>query len=249
MDIKKHLFCLGTALWIAAMTTVPPAWSAEKSRVMSMDEYIQATLENSPQAAAIMADNRRREADAVEAGQLNNPDLKIDVTAATNNAGHQVNVELEQPLRGSDFGIRRSYASAIRSENNLENKARLLDLSHDAARAYMNLWLVLEGMAVIDRVTADAKQYAKVVKDASVQGLADKAEADIFSTEATELELQKSALVAEKQTLINAFSRLAGISAGDYRLAAPAVRKLSSSSAEFVRMADNEASVRSLLSA
>ncbi len=247
MDIKRIVFYLSAALWFLAVTTTLPAWAAESSKTVSLDDYIQTALEHSPESAEILADSKRREADADETEQLLNPDLQIDVTAVQRNSGRQVNIELEQPLRGSDFGKRQSYASVIRSTRNIEQKAKFIDLSHEAARAYMDLWLAQQRIALLDRVIADAKRQAKTVNTASAQGLADKAEADIFSTEASELELQKSALIAEKKTFANAFIRLAGMPMADYRLAAPRPRQLPVSEDDLVRMAESETSVRSIL--
>lgn len=109
-----------------------------------MGDYVQHVAEHSPEAANIMADTLRSEADVVESIQWNNPEIQIDSTVAKDNAGRDLEIEVEQPLRGSDFGARLGFAQAVQTLKEPEQKARLLDLSHQATRAYMDLWLAQE---------------------------------------------------------------------------------------------------------
>jgi outer membrane protein TolC len=151
-------------------------------------------------------------------------------------------------LRGSDFGARRGYANAIRATKDAERKAQLLDLSHDAARAYVDLWAAQANMDLLDGVIRDAKRQSKTVTAAAAQGIADKSEADIFTTEAAEMELKKTALAAQRQTFLTAFVRLAGLPMADYRLDKPASAHLPDNAAAVLSQADSETSVRSILS-
>lgn len=240
---KKQFFLPGAAL-IALLTISLPAFAGQ---VMTMDGYIQKTVEASPATAAILGEIQGMEANALETEQRANPSLQADVTAVRNNSGREVEVEFEQPLRGSDFGARKNYAMAIRAVKNGEQKTRLLNLAHDAARAYTDLWLSQEKMALLDRLIADAKRQAKAVKQAVSQGVVDQGEAQILVTEANELEIEKQKLQAEHRILLNAFTRLAGIPPEAYVLSAPPQRQLPESGAELSSISMNEASIRSLL--
>lgn len=240
--------------YIALIAFLTPSLPAFAGQEVTMDSYIQKTVEASPAATAIISEIQGMEANAIETEQRANPTLQADVTAATNNApatssnyGREVEVQLEQPLRGSDFGIRKNYALAIRAAKNGEQKARLLDLSHDATRAYTDLWLAQEKIALLDRLVADAKRQIKTVKQAVSQGFADKGEAQILITESNELDLQKQKLKAERRIFLNTFSRLAGMPAEDYTLAAPPARQLPANKDALTNIAANEASIRSLL--
>ncbi len=239
---KRILMCLG-----AMMLIISPAQAEQKSDKINLDSYIQTVMERSPEAASIIADTTRAEADAVESIQWNNPELQIDATVAKDNAGREMEIELEQPLRGSDFGARRGFAQAIRTTKNPEQKARLLDLSHEATRAYMDLWLAQEKIALLNRLIKDAARQVKAVNYASEQGLADKGESAIFSTESEELKLQRSSLEAERKAFLNAFVRLSGLPFGDYALESPAQKTLPESAGALNAMADTETSVRSIL--
>jgi len=240
---KKQSCLPGTAL-IAFLTISLPAFAGQD---MTMDGYIQKTMEASPAAAAIIGEIQGMEANALEKEQRANPTLQADATAVRNNSGREVEIEFEQPLRGSDFGARKNYALAIRAVKNGEQKARLLDLAHDATRAYTDLWLAQEKIALLDSLVADAKRQIKVVQKAVSQGIADKGEAQILATEASELDLKKQKLASEHRILLNEFSRLAGMPVEDHALAAPPVRQLPGDKGMLENIAMNEASVRSLL--
>lgn len=233
------------------LTTILLAGSAQasdKALHLSMDDYIQTALEHSPGAAQILSDGNRREADAIEAGQLANPELQLDVTTLRQKSGQQVDIELEQPLRGSDFGARLGYANAIRSTKNAEQKAQLLDLSHDAARAYLDLWEAQANLDLLETVIRDARRQSKTVTDAAAQGIADKSEADIFTAEASEMELKKTAFTAQRQTFLTTFVRLAGLPMADYRLDKPAFVRLPDKVTTVLAQADSETSIRAILS-
>jgi outer membrane protein TolC len=241
---KKQSGLTSPAFLAVFLTIALPAFAGQE---MTLDGYIQKTVEASPAAIAILAEIQGMEANALETEQRINPTLQADVTAVRDNSGREVEIEFEQPLRGSDFGARKNYAAAIRAVKNGEQKARLLDLAHDATRAYTALWLAQEKIALLDSLVVDAERQIKVVQKGVSQGIADKGEAQILVTEAGELDLQKQKLESERRILLNAFSHLAGMPVGDYALAAPPVRRLPDNKDALKDMVANEVSIRSLL--
>lgn len=240
---SKAILCLLTL----AVITVSPAQAKEKANKIGLEAYIQNVIERSPEAASVMADTMRSEADAIESIQWNNPEIQIDTTVARDEGGRDLEIEIEQPLRGSDFGARRGYAQAIRTLKEPEQKARLLDLSHEATRAYTDLWLAQEKINLLDRLVKDAKRQSKAVTNAAAQGLTDKAESAIFTTEAEELSLQRSALETEHQTLLIAFIRLSGLPSTDYTLDEPTQKILPENAGALLALAESETSVKSIL--
>lgn len=234
-------------LFIALMFYELPVRAADKPSSIALDGYVRAVMEHSPDAAGIMAEIDGMKADGIETGQKINPDLQADVTAARRNASRELEVEFEQPLRPSDFGARKNYAAALHSTLNSEQKARLLDLSHDAVRAYVDLWIVQERIALLDRLIRDAGRQTKTVQDAARQGLADKAETEILTTEAAGMKLQRTALESEKKALLASFVRLAGIPYADLALKMPSLPTLPGSAGDLLALADTETSVRAIL--
>ncbi|MBK6896468.1 MAG: TolC family protein [Alphaproteobacteria bacterium] len=231
-----------------AIIFASPAQAKEDQKKITLGDYVQHVAEHSPEAANIMADTLRSEADVVESIQWNNPEIQIDSTVAKDNAGRDLEIEVEQPLRGSDFGARLGFAQAVQTLKEPEQKARLLDLSHQATRAYMDLWLAQEKVNLLSRIVKDAKRQSKTVIDAAAQGLTDKAESSIFTTEAEELTLQRSALAAEYKRFLIAFVRLSGLSSGNYVLAKPEQKILPKSAGELLSLSENESSVKAILS-
>lgn len=240
---SKAIICLLTL----AVMIAGPAQAKEIMNKIGLEAYVQNVIERSPEAASIMADTMRSEADAVESIQWNNPEIQIDTTVARDEGGRDLEIELEQPLRGSDFGARRGYAQAIRTLKEPEQKARLLDLSHEATRAYTDLWLAQQKISLLDRLVKDAKRQSKAVTNAAAQGLTDKAESAIFTTEAEELSLQRSALQTEHQTLLIAFVRLSGLPSSDYTLYEPTQKILPENAGALLALAESETSVKSIL--
>ena len=240
---SKAILCL---LALVVMIT-SQAQAKEKINNIDLEAYIQNVIERSPEAASILADTMRSEADAIESIQWNNPEIQIDTTVAHDEGGRDLEIEIEQPLRGSDFGARRGYAQAIRTLKEPEQKARLLDLSHEATRAYTDLWLAQKKIELLDRLVKDAKRQSKTVTDAAAQGLTDKAESAIFTTEAEELSLQRSALETEHKTLLIAFVRLSGLPSVDYTLAEPAQKTLPENAGALLALAESETSVKAIL--
>ncbi|MGI0135126.1 MAG: TolC family protein, partial [Candidatus Micrarchaeaceae archaeon] len=214
---------------------------------MTLERYIGQTLQNSPDAARIMAEITGLQADSIEAGQKINPDLKLDVPVKRNSNNTEVELEFEQPLRPSDFGARQSHADAIRSTLSDEHKARLLDLSHEAVRAYVDLWTTQEQIALLDRLVKDAGRQTKIVQEAARQGLTDKAEAEILTTEAAEMKLQKSALEAKQKALLASFVRLAGLRYGDVKLEMPALPVLPDTASRLLAQTEDKTAIRALL--
>ncbi len=225
-----------------------PVQAKEDQKRITLKEYVQSVVEHSPEAANIMANTLRSEAEATESIQWNNPEIQIDTTVAKDNAGRDLAIEMEQPLRGSDFGARRGFAQAIQTLKEPEQKARLLDLSHQATRAYLDLWLAQEKVNLLSRLVKDAKRQSQTVIDAAAQGLTDKAESSIFTTEAEELTLQRSALAAEYKGLLIAFVRLSGLPSGNYVLANPEQKTLPKNAGELLALSEDESSVKAILS-
>lgn len=245
MTGKNHIARFGVIVWAVATIAITPAQAAEKP--IGLGLYVQSVLKDSPGAARIGAEIATLKAEGVEAAQRINPELQIDVTAARDNASLEMEVEFEQPLRGSDFGVRRRYAGAVHATLSPEHKARLLDLSHEAVRAYADLWTIQERIALIDRLVRDAGRQTKAVEEAAKQGLADAAETEILTTDAAELKLQKESLEAQRKIALSSFVKLASLPYLDYRLDAPKLPPLPASAAALLKLADSETSVRAIL--
>ena len=242
MKARGFLFCLA----IFTIAAGSPAQAGSDSKTINLDTYIQASFDHSPDAAGIAADTIKMEADAVEASQWRNPEVQVDATAIERKSAREISVEVEQPLRGSDFGARRGFSRAIRAAKNSEQKVRLLELSHNAIRAYADLWQVQANIRLLDSVVKDAKRQTKLVEDAAAQGTADIGEAQIFTAEATELELKRRLLAAQRKAMLNGFVRLAGLPFKDYDLEKPS-HPIPDDPEKVLALAENASSIRAIL--
>lgn len=247
MTCRTDIARFGAILWAVASIAIAPAQAAEKPAI-GLGAYVQSVLQGGPGAARIGAEIATQRAEGIEAAQIQNPELQVDITAArSGGAGREVEMEFEQPLRGSDFGMRNGYAGAVHASLGPERKARLLDLSHEAVRAYAELWGIQERIALIDRLVSDAGRQTKAVEEAAAQGLADAAETQILTTEAAELKLQKESLEAQRKTALASFVKLAGLRYADYKLDSPKLPSLPDSAAALLASAEGETSVRAIL--
>lgn len=246
MTCRTDIARFGAILWAVASIASAPAQAAGQPAI-GLGGYVQSVLKSGPGAARVGAEIAAQRADGIEAAQIQNPELQVDVTAAHSGAGREVEMEFEQPLRGSDFGMRGNYAGAVRKTLDPERRARLLDLSHEAVRAFTELWEIQERIDLIDRVSGDAGRQAKAVEEAARQGLADIAETQILTTEVAELKLQKQSLEAQRKTALSSFVKLAGLPYRDYALDTPKLSALPENESALQAAAAGETSVRAIL--
>jgi hypothetical protein len=125
---------------------------------LTLEQALQRSLRHNPEIAqldAALADKLGR---AIEAEVKLNPEFKVTggYTSEDEGDGGEVELELEQPLRPSDFGLRKTYASPLRVARNLEQKADVLRVLNNTALVYYRAWALQERAVLLTGARAQA---------------------------------------------------------------------------------------------
>ena len=222
------------------------AWQEANAKTLLLEEVIEHALQNSPETARIYRDLAEARAEAFEIEGLDNPTAEIDTTALTDEGTRSLSIEVEQPLRLSNFGSRRVYADAVRRTANIEQKAQMLELIHSVMRSYAAYWALQEQERFVSDNAVYARQKQKLVEEAAQEGRVDASEAKIFQAEALRLEEQLRTLSARRKNGAVNLLQMAGMDQ-HYFLAEQPVSPTIPELAFFTTLADNTTGARHLL--
>lgn len=235
----KHLYIL--LLFALAMP-----FQTAQAETFSLDTVIQQALQNSPETARILNDLADAEAEAFEIRTPDNPSFQVDLTAIDDDASRTASIEIEQPLRLSNFGARGSYAYAVRRTASIEQKAQMLELIHSITRAYASYWALQEQEKILSQNADYARKKQKLVEQAAKEGRVDTADAKIFKAEALRLEEQLRVIRARKKNGAVNLLRMAGMKQQSFEVKRPRSPEIPPL-AFLTNAAENEGSIRSLL--
>ena len=216
------------------------------SKTLELQTVIKHALQNSPETAQIFNTLAKAEAEAFDIETLSNPTAEINATAFKNDASRSIDLELEQPMRISTLGSRRSYADAIRQTASIEQKAQILELIHSITRGYASYWALQEQEMLLTQNADYAHKKQKLVQRAAQEGRVDAADAKIFHAEALHLEEQLRVIRAKKTHGATTLMQMAGMDQALFHARRPEISDLPDL-ATLASLAENEGSIRSLL--
>ena len=207
---------------------------------------MQKVLLQSTQAAEIKVAAAEAKADAVAATTLENPSLVFDTTAQHNNASDTWSLELEQPLKWSQFGAAQNYAQLIESTANLEQKSKLLELRHSILLAYVDCWLKQEQGQLLQEQLNFVQQQQAAIEEAESQGQLNQLEIRMLELSFARLQEQLRIVILQTQTQKRVLLQTAGLPQQDF-IAAKLSLKALPSLAELTKDLNQEAGAKSLL--
>ena len=183
---------------ITALALLLP-FQVPQAETLSLETVIEQALQNSPQTARILSDVADAEAEAFEIETPDNPRAEINITSFKDgNDNRTAEIELEQPLRLSNFGSRGNYAEALRRTASVEQKAQMLELIHTITRGYASYWALQEQEKILATNVDYANRKQRLVANAAKEGRVDASDAKIFKAEALRLEEQLRVIRARK---------------------------------------------------
>lgn len=233
---------------ITALALLLP-FQVPQAETLSLETVIEQALQNSPQTARILSDVADAEAEAFEIETPDNPRAEINITSFKDGIDNRTaEIELEQPLRLSNFGSRGNYAEALRRTASVEQKAQMLELIHTITRGYASYWALQEQEKILAANVDYANRKQRLVANAAKEGRVDASDAKIFKAEALRLEEQLRVIRARKASGAANLLRMAGMDQTSFdaeRPISPEIPDLS----YLTGVAGNEGSIRSLLEA
>jgi outer membrane protein TolC len=220
---------------------------ALSSRTLTLDEALRRSLQYNPEIARLGASLADKLGSAIEAEVKINPGFKVTGarTSDPDDTGAFFELEAEQPLRPSDFGLRRTYAIALRAAANLEQQADVLRLLNETAVLYYRLWSLQERASLLAGARDQASQVVRTISEQLQAGQSDVSQQNIFQAEEARFNAELLAVRGESAGALSELQRATGFPFAELRLARPAFGPLPDTFA-LSQFAEARASLRRL---
>lgn len=221
------------------------AVAQSRGTTLSLDEALRRTLRFNPEIAKLDASLADKLGGAIEAEVKLNPSFKVGGGYVSEEAGNggAVEFEVEQPLRPSDFGLRKTYAAALRAAANLEQKADVLRVLNSTALIYYRAWALQERAALLGGARAQAEEVLTSIQQQLEAGQSSVSQRSIFEAETARFAAELIAVRGERAGAQAELAGATGITAAELRLVRPVFGTLPTT-AELSAFAQSRSGVR-----
>ncbi len=235
--------------WVLLASNPTASYATETDQSLTLSEAIERTLAYSPDVKRVDAALADRYAQAFETRVLENPEAEIDASFVDGSTPGR-SMEIEQPLRISDFGSRDDYAEALKRVGNLEKKIELLRVINATTELYYDYWLLQEQERYLSTSEAQVQKVLKQVKQAASRGELAEADSGIFKAEALRLS-EELRNVRNKRRGLQAtlLQRLNMAWQDELTIAEPSLKAVPPSAESIVAFARNNDNIRNVLAA
>ncbi len=194
---------------------------AVRAPALTLDEALRLSLRHNPEIANLDARLADKLGTALEIEAKKNPEFKITNARASEPAGrgHFFEAELENTLRPSDFGLRSTYAAALRSAAGLEQQAELLRILNETARLYYRVWALQERVGLLQGASGEARTVLDILTGQLEAGQSSQAQQSIFTAEERRFAADLAATRAELTTARIELQRATGLFSRTLRVA------------------------------
>jgi outer membrane protein, heavy metal efflux system len=212
---------------------------------LTLEQVLRRSLRHNPEIARLDANLADKLGRAIEAEVKLNPTFKLTAgrTSDDEGVGSEFELELEQPLRPSDFGLRKTYAEALRVAADLEQQADVLRVLNGTALLYYRAWALQERAALLENARSLADEALKSSQQQLEAGQVNVAEHSIFKAEVARFGVELLAVRGEAAGAHAELERAAGMSTATARLASPPFTAPPSTSA-MVAFAESRSGIR-----
>jgi len=233
---KLLLTVLLLASWqlrAAAQVAVAGSTGSTAGVTLTLESALQRSLKYNPEIARLdsaLADKLGR---SIEAKVKLNPSFKVGggYTSEVAGNGGAFELEVEQPLRPSDFGLRKTYAAALRAAANLEQKADVLRVLNGTALLYYRAWALQERAALLGGARAQAEDALTTIQQQLEAGQSNVSQRSIFEAETARFAAELIAVRGERAGAQAELAGATGIAAAELRLMRPLFGPLPSTAA------------------
>ncbi len=183
-----------------ARAQVPPPTSPARAGQLTLNEVLQRSLRFNPEIAKLDATLADKLGRASEAEVKLNPTFKVTAgrTSERGAVGTELELETEQPLRPSDFGLRKTYATALRAAANLEQQADVLRVLNATANVYYRAWALQEHGALLTRARGQADDALDTIQQQLEAGQSNISQRSIFEAEVARFSAELLAVRGEQ---------------------------------------------------
>ena len=238
---------LNVMLWSFIQAREAPVTQPLKvQQILSFDNLMHKVLLNSTQVSEIKLRTKQKQADAIAVKTLDNPNLQIEKATNIAQSNNTWSVEIEQPLKWSQFGAAQNYAQLLESTSNLEEKSQLLALRHIVLRNYINCWLQQEKYFLIKEQLKLIKQQQKTIQQGEEQGKITREEVKILEIDLMRMQQRLVAIKLEMSSAKRQLLQMAGLQQQNFIATKIALQNLPSLE-ELTQDLSQDAGVKSLL--
>ncbi|HEX8280972.1 MAG TPA: TolC family protein, partial [Chthoniobacterales bacterium] len=191
--MTRNLKLLVLPLLLAASQTRAPGQvalaSPEAERAarssLTLEQALRRSLRHNPEIAKLDATLADKLGRAIESEVKLNPAFKVTAgrTSENDGVGSAFEFEIEQPLRPSDFGLRKTYAAALRAAANLEQQADVLRVLNATAVVFYRAWALQERSALLGRARGQADDALGTIQQQLEAGQSNISQRGIFEAE------------------------------------------------------------------
>lgn len=208
-----------------AQVAVAPLGEADRAsgRTVSLEEALRRSLRHNPEIARLDASLAEKLGRAIEAEVKLNPGFKITGgrTSEREGVGSALEFEVEQPLRPSDFGLRRTYAEALRVAANLEQQADVLRVLNGTAVTYYRAWSLQERAGLLGSARSQADDVLATIQQQLEAGQSNVSQRSIFEAEVARFSADLLAVRGEQAGARAELERATGLQLAQSRLLRP----------------------------
>ena len=241
------LVVAGSQAYALAQVAVAPSAERGPAGSLTLEEAVRRSLRHNPEIArldAALADKLGR---AIQTEVKLNPTFKVTAgrTSEREGVGSEFEFEIEQPLRASDFGLRKTYAAALRVTASLEQQADVLRVLNATAMSYYRAWSLQERAALLAGARAQADNVLETIQEQLEAGQSDIAQRSIFEAEVARFSAELLAVQGEQAGAKAELERAIGMPITNLRLVRPASPSLPGTRA-LVDFAESRSGIRRL---
>ncbi len=200
---------------------------------LTLDDALRRSLRYNPEIARLDASLADKLGRAIESEVKLNPTFKVGggYAAKVGENGGAFHAEVEQPFRPSDFGLRKTYAAALRVAANLEQKADVLRVLNATALIYYRAWALQERAALLGGARELADDVLATIQQQLEAGQSNISQRSIFEAETARFAAELLAVRGERAGAQAELAGATGVTAAELRLVRPAFGALPSTSA------------------
>lgn len=187
-------------LLIAWLTQAQPSLGQTLPQ-LTLPQIVAASVRSTPNLAVIDRELAGRIADALAAEARLNPEIETFVRYGLERERVGFEVELGIPFRGSDFGARAVYGTALRAAGDMERRAALFAVAAEAATLYVSLWAAQERATLAQQAAAQAQSIEAALRRLERDPRRPVSTLRLFSGEAERQRLLFETLETERQTI------------------------------------------------
>lgn len=199
---------------------------------ISLDQVRAYALLHSVESRKIDRDIGLKLAEIIEIKRIALPTLGIgmDVPIAYTDQRpeNEFKIELQQPVRMSDFGLRSALGELMEITSALEKQRMLQSFIQRISLSYYRLWALRQEKTHVHDQHSAAVRVLKLISDAASQGMSSAAEVKIASANRAKLKADVVGIDHEIRKAEGALTRLAAVDLKGRRLKRPVLIELRS---------------------